>query len=72
MVLADLGRKITLALRSLSNATIINEEVGECFFFLRSPWCYRKIMSETYFTSSQDAKKMLGLSAISLFLLLDL
>ncbi|KPP63373.1 signal recognition particle 54 kDa protein-like [Scleropages formosus] len=27
MVLADLGRKITLALRSLSNATIINEEV---------------------------------------------
>ena len=29
MVLADLGRKITTALRSLSNATIINEEV--CF-----------------------------------------
>ncbi|KAK7913146.1 hypothetical protein WMY93_013357 [Mugilogobius chulae] len=28
MVLADLGRKITSALRSLSNATIINEEVG--------------------------------------------
>ncbi len=27
MVLADLGRKITEALRSLSNATIINEEV---------------------------------------------
>ncbi|XP_064393923.1 signal recognition particle subunit SRP54-like [Halichondria panicea] len=27
MVLADLGRKITTALRSLSNATIINEEV---------------------------------------------
>ncbi|KAI5611500.1 signal recognition particle 54 kDa protein [Silurus asotus] len=27
MVLADLGRKITAALRSLSNATIINEEV---------------------------------------------
>ena len=27
MVLADLGRKITDALRSLSNATIINEEV---------------------------------------------
>uniref|UniRef100_A0A672IBM7 Signal recognition particle 54 kDa protein n=1 Tax=Salarias fasciatus TaxID=181472 RepID=A0A672IBM7_SALFA len=27
MVLADLGRKITSALRSLSNATIINEEV---------------------------------------------
>uniref|UniRef100_A0A8C0BMY4 Uncharacterized protein n=1 Tax=Buteo japonicus TaxID=224669 RepID=A0A8C0BMY4_9AVES len=26
MVLADLGRKITSALRSLSNATIINEE----------------------------------------------
>lgn len=28
MVLADLGRKITTALRSLSNATIINEEVS--------------------------------------------
>ena len=27
MVLADLGRKITVALRSLSNATVINEEV---------------------------------------------
>ena len=27
MVLADLGLKITKALRSLSNATIINEEV---------------------------------------------
>jgi hypothetical protein len=26
-VLADLGRKITSALRSLSNATVINEEV---------------------------------------------
>ena len=29
MVLADLGRKITTALRSLSNATVINEEVSE-------------------------------------------
>ena len=28
MVLADLGRKITSALKSLSNATIINEEVN--------------------------------------------
>jgi len=28
MVLADLGRKITNALRSLNNSTIINEEVG--------------------------------------------
>lgn len=28
MVLADLGRKITSALRALSNATIINEEVS--------------------------------------------
>jgi len=27
MVLADLGRKITAALRSLSSATVINEEV---------------------------------------------
>ncbi len=32
MVLADLGRKITTALRSLSNATIINEEVKNTFF----------------------------------------
>lgn len=30
MVLADLGRKITTALRSLSNATVINEEVLDC------------------------------------------
>ena len=28
MVLADLGRKITTALRSLSSATVINEEVS--------------------------------------------
>lgn len=28
MVLADLGRKITTALQSLSRATIINEEVS--------------------------------------------
>lgn len=31
MVLADLGRKITTALHSLSKATIINEEVGHTF-----------------------------------------
>ena len=36
MVLADLGRKITSALRSLSNATVINEEV--CLFLLKI--CY--------------------------------
>lgn len=29
MVLADLGRKITKALHSLSKATIINEEVSD-------------------------------------------
>lgn len=29
MVLADLGRKITKALHSLSKATIINEEVSQ-------------------------------------------
>lgn len=29
MVLADLGRKITSALQSLSKATVINEEVSE-------------------------------------------
>lgn len=34
MVLADLGRKITTALRSLGNATIINEEVVEVFFVI--------------------------------------
>ena len=34
MVLADLGRKITSALRSLSNATVINEEV--CFTILEN------------------------------------
>ena len=28
MVLADLGRKINSALRSLSNAVVINEEVS--------------------------------------------
>lgn len=31
MVLADLGRKITTALQSLSKATIINEEVNQNF-----------------------------------------
>lgn len=31
MVLADLGRKITTALHSLSKATIINEEVRAQF-----------------------------------------
>ena len=36
MVLADLGRKITSALRSLSNATVINEEV--CLLSLKI--CY--------------------------------
>jgi len=35
MVLADLGRKINNALRSLSNATIINEEVSLFQFFNR-------------------------------------
>ena len=34
MVLADLGRKITTALRSLSSATVINEEV--CFLIKSS------------------------------------
>ena len=42
MVLADLGRKITTALRSLSTATVINEEVtfvnkNECTCFQGSP-----------------------------------
>jgi len=39
MVLADLGRKITAALRSLSSATVINEEVvifGHIYVFFVS------------------------------------
>lgn len=35
MVLADLGRKITSALRSLSNATVINEEVSVIIIILQ-------------------------------------
>lgn len=31
MVLADLGRKITSAIRSLNSATVINAEVGLYF-----------------------------------------
>ena len=34
MVLADLGRKITSAIRSLNSATVINEEVYKDFFIL--------------------------------------
>lgn len=33
MVLADLGRKITSALQSLSKATIINEEVFQHIWY---------------------------------------
>ena len=42
MVLADLGRKITSALRLLSNATIINEEVGHLFalFDITNSWLF--------------------------------
>lgn len=32
MVLADLGRKITNALHSLSKATVINEDVSCCSY----------------------------------------
>lgn len=38
MVLADLGRKITNALHSLSKATVINEDVSYCL--LHSTACY--------------------------------
>lgn len=40
MVLADLGRKITTALQSLSKATIINEEVNKnrCYYRLYYNW----------------------------------
>lgn len=43
MVLADLGRKITSALQSLSKATVINEEVKKDpdFFSLES-FCKKK------------------------------
>ena len=34
MVLADLGRKITSALRLLSNATVINEEVWHSIWYV--------------------------------------
>lgn len=34
MVLADLGRKITSAIRSLNSATVINEEVNVYDFIL--------------------------------------
>ena len=54
MVLADLGRKITSALKSLSNATIINEEVSitwsfyeliliNLMFFLNIPYFYASL-----------------------------
>ena len=35
MVLADLGRKLTTALRSLGNSPVINEEVLERKMFLK-------------------------------------
>ena len=41
MVLADLGRRITKALHTLSNATVINEDVS-CFYtcaFTRNVQC---------------------------------
>ena len=41
MVLADLGRKITSALKSLSNATVINEEVR----FLMAFECCTRVIS---------------------------
>jgi len=44
MVLADLGRKITSALRSLSNATVINEEVSNEIWKLDDKPDGRKIL----------------------------
>lgn len=43
MVLADLGRKITSALQSLSKATIINEEVSATAVFLGYVFFFHKI-----------------------------
>nr|CAD7445245.1 unnamed protein product [Timema bartmani] len=44
MVLADLGRKITSALRSLSNATVINEEVLNAMIVV--PRSYNAMLKE--------------------------
>lgn len=40
MVLADLGRKITSALQSLSKATVINEEVSESTECIRARFAH--------------------------------
>lgn len=45
MVLADLGRKITSALRSLSNATVINEEAS--ISFACAPNLYTQNLNDT-------------------------
>ena len=38
MVLADLGRKITGAIRSLNSATVINEEVSQALLARLPSW----------------------------------
>lgn len=43
MVLADLGRKITSALQSLSKATVINEEVSDTNFLFSVCSCINQL-----------------------------
>ena len=50
MVLADLGRRITKALHTLSNATVINEDVS-CFYtcaFTRNVQCPFRVQCTMY------------------------
>jgi hypothetical protein len=58
MVLADLGRKIASALRSLSNATVINEEVSSeiwrlsCYHIYLEVTVFKKLTLIVYISSS--------------------
>ena len=70
MVLADLGRKITHALRSLSNATLINEDVSLTLTF----FCNDAISDSHYRTNCglktlpSPAKFMLSIMSLALML----
>lgn len=64
MVLADLGRKITSALQSLSKATVINEEVSamvETFVTHK----YREIRPFTAFRTLCDDELIYNLDVFS-------
>lgn len=63
MVLADLGRKITSALRSLSTATIINEEVtqlGTCCPLERVGRGVQRIPKGSFFCASPPPHQVLN------------